>query len=194
MQKIEMMEVPIGKVREVPGFNPRKELGDLSALVASVRKHGIIQPLVVRPTTNGHYGLLCGYRRYNAARKAGLKTLPVTVRDVKGIEALAIAVSENSADARTALSPLDEAEVFSRFRREGISCDRIGALCGCCGEKVRKALELLTAPKPILKKVRDGKLSKMAALALVSLNERVRKEGRASFREVDAHPVTRGGS
>jgi ParB family chromosome partitioning protein len=170
------MELPIGKVVEIRGFNPRKELGDLGVLAASIREHGIIEPLVVRKNGHETFGLICGHRRFAAARKAKLKSVPVTVRNVEGIEALAIAVSENSTDARTALKPLEEAEVFSRFKREGKSAEAIGKLCGCSGQKVRKTLELLKAPKPVLRKLRSGALSKMAALAIAELDEKVQRK------------------
>ena len=67
--RLQMLEVPIGKVRVMPSFNPRKALGEINVLAGSIRQHGIIEPLVTRKGNKGSYELICGHRRLAAAKK-----------------------------------------------------------------------------------------------------------------------------
>ena len=85
-------------------FDPDKQ----SQLVASVKEHGIIEPLLVRPLPDGKYELVAGERRYRAAREIGLKTIPIVVRELNDDEALQLALVENL--QREDLNPIDETE------------------------------------------------------------------------------------
>jgi ParB/RepB/Spo0J family partition protein len=167
------------RVREKPNLGLRTHVGDISALVSSVRVHGIIEPMVVRP--NGlpeHFDLVCGYRRYAAAMEAGLESVPVVVRTdiADDLDASAVAASENSTDARHALDPMDEARLYKRFLDGGRSKQDIADRCGCSYEKVRKALSLLGLPENIQQRVEKGGLKKMVGVALMELSPEVREE------------------
>jgi ParB family chromosome partitioning protein len=87
-------------------FDPQK----MEQLVQSVKEHGILEPLLVRPLANGNYELVAGERRYRAAREAGLLAVPVVVRELSDEEALALALIENL--HREDLNPVEETEAI----------------------------------------------------------------------------------
>jgi len=158
---------------------PRKDIGDVTELLSSVRQHKkILQPLTCRRAKDGGIQLVCGTRRLYCAKEAGLKTVPVQVFDaIDDDTAMAWAVSENSGDSRTELKPLEQARVFERLQKKSDkpSFNQIGKMCGYSGQHVRKTLQLLTAPVAIQKKLGDGSISKMAALAFSELDPNVQK-------------------
>src|SRR5258708_3860465 len=94
-------------------FQPRKRFSreQLDELVSSIRKQGIIQPLIVRIVGGGRYELIAGERRWRAATEIGLETVPVIVRSASDREALELALVENL--QRADLGPLEEAEAYS---------------------------------------------------------------------------------
>jgi len=113
------MKVPIDLIVPNP-YNPRVVTKPDPALVASVRAHGIIEPLVVRPLGDGRYEIVAGERRYRAALEAGLTEVPVVVREVDDQEAFALAMAENT--VRRDLDPLEVLEgVLEGLRRRGFS-------------------------------------------------------------------------
>ena len=198
-------EVPLDNLHEIKKFNPRSDLGDISQLTASIKKKGILQPPVVRPkkdkkgnSVDGEYEVLCGYRRKASAIAAGLKTVPVVVRlDMDNdLDALGLAMSENSTDARYALPPLDEAAAFNRMltgdgdKKNEMSFAEVASACGCSAMKVRKSVPLLDAPREVKRRLAEGTLSKQAAIAVTKLDKKVQKAvlpdlgDRATEREV----------
>jgi ParB family chromosome partitioning protein len=113
------MKIPIDLLVPNPN-NPRVVTKPDPALVASVRAHGIIEPLVVRPLGDGRYEIVAGERRYRAALEAGLTEVPVVVREVDDQEAFALAMAENT--VRKDLDPLEVLEgVLEGLRRRGFS-------------------------------------------------------------------------
>ena len=113
------MKIPIDLLVPNPN-NPRVVTKPDPALVASVRAHGIIEPLVVRPLGDGRYEIVAGERRYRAALEAGLTEVPVVVREVDDEEAFALAMAENT--VRKDLDPLEVLEgVLEGLRRRGFS-------------------------------------------------------------------------
>lgn len=121
---------PVARLRP-HGLNPRGRVSDADAedLVQSVREQGVIEPLVVAPDGDGTATILCGERRWVAARLAGLTDVPVVVREVtKPAEALAVMLAENL--ARRDLSPLQEARAFKRLLDLGLSQHEIARRCG----------------------------------------------------------------
>jgi ParB family chromosome partitioning protein len=113
------MKIPIDLVVPNPN-NPRAVAKPDPALVASVRAHGIIEPLVVRPLRDGRYEIVAGERRYRAALEAGLTEVPVVVREANDQEAFALAMAENT--VRKDLDPLEVLEgVLEGLRRRGFS-------------------------------------------------------------------------
>jgi ParB family chromosome partitioning protein len=113
------MKIPIDLIVPNP-YNPRAIVKPDPALVASVRAHGIIEPLVVRPLGDGRYEVVAGERRYRAALEAGLTEVPVVVREADDQEAFALAMAENT--VRRDLDPLEVLEaVLEGLRRRGFS-------------------------------------------------------------------------
>jgi ParB family chromosome partitioning protein len=113
------MRIPIDLIVPNPN-NPRAIVKPDPALVASVRAHGIIEPLVVRPLGDGRYEIVAGERRYRAALEAGLTEVPVVVREVDDQEAFALAMAENT--VRRDLDPLEVLEgVLEGLKRRGFS-------------------------------------------------------------------------
>jgi len=113
------MKIPIDLIVPNPN-NPRAVTKPDPALVASVRAHGIIEPLVVRPLGDGRYEIVAGERRYRAALEAGLTEVPVVVREADDQEAFALAMAENT--VRRDLDPLEVLEgVLEGLRRRGFS-------------------------------------------------------------------------
>jgi ParB family chromosome partitioning protein len=132
------MKIPIDLLVPNP-HNPRAVTKPDPALVASVRAHGIIEPLVVRPLGDGRYEIVAGERRYQAALEAGLTEVPVVVREADDQEAFALAMAENT--VRKDLDPLEVVEgVLEGLRRRGFSQEE-------AEEIVRRATNILRKQK-----------------------------------------------
>ena len=153
--------VPVDKV--VPNPNqPRLAMdkSGLDDLTASVREHGVLQPILVRPRPNGHYELIAGERRWRAAQGAGLPTIPALIEDIDDETALEIAVIENL--QREDLSPIDEAVIYDKMIREhGYSIRKLAQKLGKDKGYLENRLRLADAPPEIreLVSVRKDTLS-----------------------------------
>lgn len=166
--------------------NPRREFAeeDLADLAASIREHGIIQPVVVRPQA-GHAGMfeiIAGERRWRAAQRAGLVEIPVIIRDVDDKIALELAIIENV--QRADLNPIEEAAGYQRLLDEyGYTQADLGDVIGKSRSHVANTLRLLKLPDPVREQVRAGALSAGHARALIT----------ASDPESLAHRIVEGG-
>lgn len=186
----------LDSIKEIKGFNPRSDLGDLELLIASIKATGILQPLLVRPAKKGDgYELISGHRRLAAANKAKVKEVPVLVREdlSDDADALAAAVAENSDGddgIRQGLNPIDEAGALKKLLDGGMSPAKVGHIVGRSGQHVRRTVTLLEAPKDVQKSVSDGTMSKSAAIAVADLDAPMRKkvmaqiDGQTSEKEV----------
>ena len=172
---IGLSHVAIHTLNVLDGFNPRSDLGDLTVLTASIAQHGLIQPILVREIDEKLH-VVCGHRRLQASINAGILEVDVVNRNMSDIEALAIAISENSEDSRTKLTPMDEAMAFKRLKDSDPELDaiKIGKICGCHAQKVRTSLKMLEAPDSIQKAVREGKLGKYAVVELQQMTPELR--------------------
>ena len=133
------MKIPIDLLVPNP-YNPRAVTKPDPALVASVRAHGIIEPLVVRPLGDGRYEIVAGERRYRAALEAGLTEVPVVVREADDQEAFALAMAENT--VRRDLDPLEVLEgVLEGLRRRGFSQEEAEELVRVATNALRKRRE-----------------------------------------------------
>src|SRR5436309_4067465 len=121
--------VPLAKIKTLEGFNPRSDFGDeqMSELVASVKRHGIITPLTLAPDGDG-FVIVAGERRYRAAKAAKLTEVPAQVREADGGEALTLAVAENV--IRADLTPVEEAEAYRRLIEEHGDTAKVAKLVG----------------------------------------------------------------
>lgn len=151
---------------------PRRRFDEakLGELADSIKVHGIIVPLVVRPRpTGGGYYLIAGERRWRAAQRAGLHAVPVVVQDVEEGEALERALVENL--QRADLGPLEEAAAFQRLVDEfGLTQDEIGARIGKDRSTVANTMRLLKLPGGVRQLVEDEALSMGHARALLGLD------------------------
>jgi ParB family chromosome partitioning protein len=177
--------VPIELIR--PGvFQPRRRFAEpeLEALAQSIREKGILQPLLVRPLAGEEAGfeLVAGERRWRAAQRLGLHDVPVIVRSITDAEALEIALVENL--QRENLSPLEEAEAYSRLIEEfGRSQANLAEAVGKSRSHVANTVRLLSLPAPVRRRLDEGELSAGHARALlgaadpVALAEEVVRRG-----------------
>lgn len=152
-------------------FDPEEH----KSLVASVRKSGIIQPIVAR-RFDGGYEIIAGERRWRAAQEAGLKDVPVIIRDAGDQDAAVFSLIENL--LRANLNPMEEAEAFHRLMNEfSLSHESISAAVGKDRSTVTNALRLLKLPKEIREALAKRTLSAghaRAILALESVEEQAR--------------------
>ncbi len=152
-----------------PG-NPRRRFSeaDLADLTQSIREHGIVQPVVVRPgRTSGGYEIIAGERRWRAAQRAGLVEIPVIIRDVDDRVALELAIIENV--QRADLNPVEEARGYQQLIDDyGYSQAELGNVIGKSRSHVANTLRLLTLPDAIRDMLADGSLSAGHARALIT--------------------------
>ena len=120
----------------------------LDELAASVREHGVLQPILVRPLEDGEFQLIAGERRWRASKAAGLATIPALVEEIDDDTALEIAIIENL--QREDLSPLDEASMYDRMVREhGYSVRRLAQKLGKDKGYLENRLRLADAPEEV---------------------------------------------
>lgn len=163
--------LPIEQIRPNPN-NPRQSFDDddLRDLTSSVQEKGIIQPLLVRMLHEGAYELVAGERRWRAAQRAGLDTVPVVVRDVDEKESLEIAIIENV--QRADLNAVEEAEGYQQLiDRFGYTQKQLSSVIGKSRSHIANTLRLLKLPAPILAYVSDGGLSAGHARQLIDRDD-----------------------
>lgn len=151
---------------------PRRRFDDaeLDELAASIRAHGVIMPLVVRPRPAGGYLLIAGERRWRAAQRAGRHDVPVVIQDVDSREAFERALVENL--QRADLNPIEEATAYHRLVEEfGLAQDEVAARVGKDRSTVANAIRLLKLPDSVRAMVEDRRLSMGHARALLGLDE-----------------------
>ena len=151
---------------------PRKHFDQvaLDELIASIKEIGILQPPVVRMRTNGRYELIMGERRYRAAKAAGLKTIPVIIRQTADNELLREALIENI--HRSELNALEEAAAYSQLLND-FACthDELAQKLGRSRPQISNTIRLMNLPASVQNKVASGALSAGHARALLGLND-----------------------
>jgi len=150
---------------------PRRHFDEahIEELAESIRSKGVLLPLIVRRDSEG-YVLVAGERRWRAAQKAGLRELPVMVREVSGKEAFEIALIENI--QREDLNPIEEAGAYRRLIEEhGLTQEELAARVGKDRSTVANALRLLRLPEAIQRAVVSGELSMGHARALLAIHD-----------------------
>ncbi|AJY45181.1 ParB/RepB/Spo0J family partition protein [Martelella endophytica] len=160
--------VPIEFISRNPR-NPRRhfEEEDLRDLAASIRQHGIVQPVVVRTIGDQRFEIIAGERRWRAAQLAGLSEVPVLIRDVDDRTALEIAIVENV--QRADLNPLEEANGYELLMAEhGYTQNDLGEIIGKSRSHVANSLRLLKLPEGVRDMLAQGDLSAGHARALIS--------------------------
>ena len=142
---------------------------EIQELTASIREHGVLQPLIVTPQdTAGQYVLIAGERRLQAARLAGLESVPVIVRAATDQQRLELAIIENV--QRSDLSPLEEAEAYRQLAEDfGLSHEEIAAQVGKSRVAVTNTLRLHKLPDAVKNALIEGRISEGHARALLAL-------------------------
>lgn len=174
--------------------NPRRTFSDaeLDELSASIKEHGVIQPIVVRPVKgqNDRYEIIAGERRWRASQRAGLHDVPVVINDVSDADALEIAIIENV--QRADLNPIEEAQGYHAltvdFKR---TAEDIARIVGKSRSHVANMMRLTKLPDEVQGYLADGKLTIGHARALIgvadwqALVKRIVDEG-LNVRQVEA--------
>ena len=154
-------------------YNPRKDFRDeeLAELTESIRHRGLVQPIIVRADpVNGGYEILAGERRWRAAGKAGLHTVPVIVRELSDAEVLELAIIENV--QRADLNSIEEAGGYSDLMEHfGYTQERMAEVIGKSRSHVANTLRLLKLPEGVKALVQDGRLTAGHARALVGRDD-----------------------
>lgn len=153
-------------------YQPRRFIGeqDLQELAASIKKHGVMQPIVIRPIENDEtpYEIIAGERRWRAAQLAGLTEIPAIVRDLTDQVAIALALIENI--QRQDLNPVDQALALQRFHEEfGLSHQEIADTVGKARTTVSNLLRLLSLEDEIKDLMQQGLLDMGHARAILTL-------------------------
>ena len=163
-------EIAVGDISPNPQ-QPRTSFDqdELDELIHSIKEFGLLQPIVVRPETGGGFELIMGERRWRAAAKAGLATIPSIVRDTADDTMLRDALLENI--HRVQLNPLEEANAYQQLLEEfGVTQNELADRLGRSRPQVTNTLRLLRLPVSVQRRVAAGVLSNGHARALLGLD------------------------
>lgn len=152
---------------------PRKEFDEdaLSQLAESIKTHGLIQPILVKPILGGGYEIVAGERRYRACQIAGISEVPVTIRELTDRETMEIALIENL--QREDLNPMEEALGYKALMDEHeLSQEAVAQAVGKSRPAVANTLRLLNLPDDVQDMVKNGKLSAGHARALLAVENK----------------------
>ena len=176
-QKIEkttsgVTELEIGKIKPNPN-QPRKnfDIDALNELAASIKIHGIVQPIVVNKQGNDEYLIIAGERRWRAANICGLKTVPVIVKNYTDKQVKEISIIENL--QREDLNPIEAARAIKELMDEyGLTQEAVSERIGKSRSNIANTLRLLTLYPDVIKLVEDGKLTSGHARCLVVIEDK----------------------
>jgi ParB family transcriptional regulator, chromosome partitioning protein len=168
-----VQDLDIGAISPNP-FQPRQDIAgaEFDELVASIRRHGVLQPIVARPA-NGGYQIVAGERRLRAAQAAGLTTIPAVVREISDREALEVALVENL--RREDLNPMERARAYLRLTSEfGLTQDEMADAIGGSRPSIANTMRLLDLPEEVQKAIDQGRLTEGHGRALLAVPDRGR--------------------
>ena len=175
-----MLEIPVSAI-SANEFQPRTRFDEeaLVSLTDSIREVGVLQPILVRRTAPNQYALIAGERRWRAARRAGLPTVPAVIREVDDRRSLEHAIIENL--HREDLHALDEASAYQRLVEEfGLTQEQVATRVGKSRSAVANTLRLFQLPGSVQAMVASGQLSAGHARALLGSPDRVFQESLAA--------------
>lgn len=162
-------KIPIDQLQANP-HQPRSHFDQaaLAELSDSIKRHGVVQPLVVTPVKDGIYTLIAGERRWRASKLAGLKTVPAIIRSSEELEQLEVALIENV--QRVDLSPLEQAVSIERLHQQfNLSYEVIAKRLGKATSTVNNTVRLLGLPEAARDALATGKISEGHARAILAL-------------------------
>ncbi len=164
-----VQQVPVAQLRPSP-FQPRQRMDEtaIAELAASVADKGILQPILARPVEGG-YEIVAGERRFRAAQRAGLITVPAVVRDLSDQETLEIAIVENL--QREDLNAMEEARAFKQLLDFGLNQEKVAKAVGKSRSAIANTLRLLALPEAAQTAVEDGVISAGHARAILAQPE-----------------------
>lgn len=173
---------------------PRKVFSEeaLNELADSIKEHGVLQPLLVRPLSTGGYQLVAGERRWRASRMAGLQEVPVVIRDMDEEQAMEIALIENL--QREDLNAIEEASGYKLLmERYGMTQEQVAKRVGKSRPAIANALRLLHLPQTVITMVEEGEVSPGHARALLAFEDQNKllsvaqkvKTGKYSVRDIE---------
>ena len=174
-----LQDLPVGSIRPNPN-QPRVHFDEeaLVELTASIRELGVLQPILVRPLDDGDYELIAGERRWRAARRAGLDTIPAVIRATDDMVSVEQALVENL--HREDLSALEEAAAYQQLIEDfHLTHDDVAARVSKSRATITNTLRLLQLPPPIQHLLADGRLSAGHARALLGTPDRAVQEALA---------------
>lgn len=161
--ELRLSEIEPNKNQPRTRFEPEA----ISELAESIKTHGLLQPIVVRPIPGGTYQIVAGERRWRACREAGLTTVPVIIKDLDDKQTTELALIENL--QRMDLNPVEEALGYSRLMKEfELTQEQVSERVGKSRSAVTNTLRLLSLPKEPLEALEEGKISAGHARALLS--------------------------
>ncbi len=171
----EILELDISSI--IPNeYQPRRIFRDnaLNDLVSSIKEKGVIQPIIVRKSSNNSYELIAGERRWRASQMAGLTSIPALVKEATPVEALELAIIENI--QREDLNPLETAEAFQRLITEfALTHDDMSKKVGKDRATVSNYLRILKLPTEVKKWVADCSLTMGHAKAILQVEDQRRQ-------------------
>lgn len=171
-----LIEIPVKDLSPNP-HQPRVHFDEesLNDLSASIREIGVLQPLLVRQLPNGSYQLIAGERRWRAAQRAGLATVPAVVKTTDDMASMEQALVENL--HRQDLSPLEEASAFQQLIDDfNLTHDDVAKRVGKSRSAITNTLRLLNLPPAVQGLLADGRLSAGHARALLGTSDRAFQE------------------
>jgi len=179
-----LLSLPIEAVERSPD-QPRKRFDDarMDELAASIRQHGVVEPILVR-RHGARYRIVAGERRWRAAQRAGLREIPAILREASDIEAFELALVENL--QRADLNAIEEAEAYEVLVKEhGLTQEQVAEKVGKDRSSIANALRLLKLPEDVRDLVRGGELDMGHARALLGVEgaDAIRKLAHRAVRE-----------
>jgi len=164
-------EIPLNRIQSNPK-QPRQVYSEssLNELAQSIRQRGVLQPILVSPSTDGNYEIIAGERRWRAAQRAELTTIPAVVRSAPELERFQMALIENI--QREDLNPLEQAQGFTRLMNEfNMTQEAIAATIGKDRAVIANTVRLLNLPAVMQSALSEGKISASHGRALASLED-----------------------
>ena len=181
--------LPIARIKANPN-QPRKNFDEtkLKELADSIKQNGILQPLLVRKSGNS-YQIVAGERRYQAAKLAGVKELPVVIRDVSDDEVLQLALIENL--QRADLNPIEEAQGYRQLIDDrGLTQEELGKILSKSRSAIANTLRLLDLPEEVQNLMAAGELTAGHARAILAVPSQEGRE-RLARKVIDEHLTVR---
>ena len=165
VQEVELEQINAGRFQPRENFNEES----LNELTESIKKHGVLSPILVRELGLNKYEVIAGERRLRASLKAGLETIPCLIDQKKDQDALESALIENL--QREDLNAVEEARGYDRLKREfGLTQDEVATSTGKARSTIANSLRILSLPQKVLDYLAAGKIEKGHSILLASLD------------------------